>query len=184
MNNFDTNIVSNLDLAAIIAAFISISASVYIFRTTPKYNFIREKYFSLIFPLFELLEPYIFKPFDSDIVSESLSLIKENKAYATHKLIRCAYFCEINLCQENYDSLCRIVCQEYDRCRSRLGLRRRSMWYKIARKQYKNKFVFALYAICNSFLFVVVFLSLLLLLFYGIYLFERVTGLKIFPLAK
>lgn len=178
------NIINNFDLAAVIAAVISISASIYIFRTTPKYDLVYKRYTSLIFPLFELMEPHLFKTIDKSILSDAINLIEKNKAIAGSKLLYTLYFCKKNPCQEHFDLLCSCVSKEYDQCCSRLGLGKRSISYKIYRQQYKSKAVFILYIVWNTFIFMVVLVAFVFILFYLSRLLKNITGIEILPLAR
>lgn len=174
----------SFDFAAVIAAIISISASIYIFRSTPKYDLIYSRYVTLISPLFELMEPYLFKTVNDEILSKALNLIETNKTFAGRKLLHSFYFCKMNPSQDNYDALCSSVSKEYDRCCRRLGLGKRNIWYKIVRNQYKNKFVFILYMIGQSILALIILLSAIIFLFWLSHLFGEITGIEILPLIK
>ncbi len=181
---FIANIINNFDLAAVIAAIISISASIYIFRTTPKYDLVHKRYTTLIFPLFELIEPYLFKPVNEGVLSNAIDLIEQNKVIAGNKLLYVLYFCKNNPCQEHFDLLCSCVSKEYDQCCSRLGLGKRSVSYKISRQQYKNKAVFILYIVWNTFIFMVVLVAFVFILFYISRLVKNITGIEILPLSR
>ncbi len=182
--DFIGNIINNFDLAAVVAAIISISASIYIFRTTPKYDLVYKRYTSLIFPLFELIEPHLFKSIDRSILSDAINIIEQNKAIAGSKLLYALYFCKNNPCQEHFDLLCSYVSKEYDQCCSRLGLGKRSISYKISRRQYKSKAVFILYIVCHTFIFIVVLFAFVFLLFYLSRLMKNITGIEILPLTR
>lgn len=182
--NFIENVINNFDLAAIIAAIISISASIYIFRTTPKYDLVYKRYTTLIFPLFELMEPHLFKPIDKSVLSDAIDLIEQNKVIAGNELLYLLYFCKKNPCQEHFDLLCSCVSKEYDHCCSRLGLGKRSISYKISRQQYKSKAVFILYIVCHTFIFIVVLVAFVFILFYLSRLVKNITGIEILPLTR
>ena len=182
--DFIGNIINNFDLAAVVAAIISISASIYIFRTTPKYDLVYKRYTSLIFPLFELIEPHLFKSIDRSILSDAINIIEQNKAIAGSKLLYALYFCKNNPCQDHFDLLCSYVSKEYDQCCSRLGLGKRSISYKISRRQYKSKAVFILYIVCHTFIFIVVLFAFVFLLFYLSRLMKNITGIEILPLTR
>lgn len=184
LSSFIENIVNNFDLAAIIAAIISISASIYIFRTTPKYDLVYKRYTTLIFPLFELIEPHLFKPVDKKVLSEAINLIEKNKVIAGSKLLYALYFCQKNACQENFDLLCSYVSKEYDQCCSRLGLGKRSISYKISRQQYRSKAVFILYIVWHTFIFIVVLSAFIFFLFYLSKIVKNITGIEILPLTR
>ena len=176
--------IGSFDFAAVIAAIISISASIYIFRSTPKYDMIYKRYVTLICPLFELIEPYLFKSINKDILSKALYLIENNKTFAGRKLLSSLYFCKKNPSQENYDALCSCISKEYDRCCRRLGLGKLSIWYKVVRNQYKSKFAFIIYFIGQTILFLVTLLSAIAFLFWLSHLCGELIGIEILPLTK
>lgn len=178
------NTLGSFDFAAVIAAIISISASIYIFRSTPKYDLVYKRYVTLIFPLFELIEPYLFKTVNDEILSKALCLIETNKTFAGRKLLHSFYFCKKNPSQDSYDALCSCISKEYDRCSRRLGLGKRSIWYKIVRNQYKSKLVFILYIVGQSLLSMIILLSAIIFLFWLSHLFGEITGIEILPLIK
>lgn len=156
--------INNLDISTLIAAFISFFVSIYIFKTTPKYDLVLKRYEILIFPLFNKIEPYFFAPVSSDILDPLLEIIENNKSIAGGRLNELLYFCQAHPSQENFNSLCRQINTEYDRCCRRLGLKRRSTWYRIARKQYQTKFVFILFIVKQICLLILAFILFLLVL--------------------
>lgn len=176
--------IDHFDFAAIIAAIISFLASVYIFKTTPKYDLVYQRYMTLISPLFDLVEPHLFKPINKELLDKILFLISSNKSLAGRQLLHHLYFCEANPCQENYDALCACINREYDKCCVRLGLGKRTIWYKISRKQYKNKYAFVLYAFWQTILFGTILLSFLIVLFFTFNSIGNAIGIEIFPLTK
>ena len=179
-----SNMINNFDLAAIIAAVISLAASIYVLRTTPKYDLVYQRYTSLIFPLFDLLEPYLFKPVSEEILLEAIRLIEAHKIIAGNNLLSTLYYCKKSHCQENYDLLCTQVSKEYDKCCSRLGLHRRSISYKLSRKQYKNKAMFILYLLWHTLILIVVWFSYLLVRFYISEIIGNITGIEVLPLSQ
>lgn len=182
--SFAIDMINNFDLAAVIAAIISISASIYVFRATPKYELVYKRYTSLIFPLFELMEPHLFKSIDCEILSKAIELIEQNKLLAGNRLLYALYFCKKDPCQDHFDLLCRYVSTEYDKCCVRLGLGKRSISYKISRKQYKNKLVFFLYVAWQTLIFSIVLVAFVFLLFYLSRVIKNITGIEILPLTK
>ncbi len=177
-------LLSNFDLAAIIATIISITASIYMFKNTPKYDLVYKRYNELISPLFNIIEPNLFMPVSKEILAPIFKIIKDNKSLAGGRLIELSYYCENNPSQNNFDNLCIYISSEYDSCCSRLGLKRRSIWYKIIRKQYKTNLVFILYTIWNTFIFLAVLLSFLIVIAVFLMYIEKITNLDIFPLAR
>lgn len=182
--NLLKTLINHFDFAAIIAAIISILASVYIFKTTPKYDLVYQRYITLISPLFDLVEPQLFKSVNKEFLDKVLFLISSNKSLAGGKLLHHLYFCEVNPSQENYNALCSCINHEYDKCCARLGLGKRTIWYKIVRKQYKNKFVFVLYMLLQTVLFSTILLSFVIVLFFTFHLIGNAIGIEILPLTK
>lgn len=182
--DFIENIINNFDLAAVIAAIISISASIYIFRTTPKYDIVYKRYINLIFPLFDLLEPHLFKTYNEDVLNKAVRLIEKNKMIAGNKLLYALYYCKTTPCQEHFDLLCKYVSKDYDKCASRLGLKKRSIPYKIALSQYKSRAAFILFFLINILIFVVVLSSFVFMMFYISRILGNITGIEILPLTK
>ena len=76
-----------------IAISLSVIASLYIFWRTPKYANIKERYEKLIFPLFSLIEPYLFKDYSKAPVDKVIGLISDNAVYAGSRINEYAYRC-------------------------------------------------------------------------------------------
>ena len=114
---------------------LSVIASLYIFWRTPKYANIKERYENVIFPLFSLLEPYLFKDFSKAPIDKALSLINQNASYAGSRLNEWAYYLGKNNNQYNYNSFCKQLYYEYDKCSFILGLKIHSLSYRISRNQ-------------------------------------------------
>lgn len=175
----------DFDVSSIIAAIITLSASIYIFKTTPKYNLVYKRYKNLISPLFDLVEPNLFAEVTPEILKPILNFIETNKykSLAGYPLMEYYYFCKKNPSQDNYNALCSCINREYDKCCLRLGLNRRSVWYKIVRNQYKSKSVFILYVTFKTIIFSVVLISFLAVLAMIFSFISNLTGLPLFPLG-
>lgn len=122
----------------------AIFVSVMIHKCRFRGNLTEQKYKSLIFPLFNTLEPHLYCQL-SPAVHEALNtLVKDynkNKAYSSIELNEVMRSCfPFEHCsQENYISLCKIIDKEYDKCCSLLGIKRRSIRYRLLHRQYQNK---------------------------------------------
>ena len=147
-----------------IAVALSVIASLYIFWRTPKYANIKERYENVIFPLFSLLEPYLFKDFSKAPIDKALSLINQNTSYAGSRLNEWAYYLGKNNNQYNYNSFCKQLYYEYDKCSFILGLKIHSLSYRISRKQYQSKFLLVAYLLIHVFALLIA-ISITLILF-------------------
>lgn len=132
-------ILKNSDFLASAAGFLSVFASFYIFKSTRKTTLEHERYHSLIFPLFELLEPYLFKEKNDAIFRKALSLIRTKKSLLGGKLMPLVYWNDNDPSDENFKTLCSLVNSEFDRSCTMLGLKKRSMSYRFNHDQYRTK---------------------------------------------
>lgn len=156
------NLIKNSDFLSFIAAIFTLTGTMYIFIVTPKYQLVRERYDKLIFPLFSVLEPYLFKPVQEEIFQQVINIVDKNKELSGGKLAELIYYCEINLSQSNYNYLCKYINTEYDKSCMRLGLKQRSVLYRINRNQYQTKLMFALYIIGHLLLYILFIMTFLL----------------------
>lgn len=178
------SILKSIDVSTIIAAIITISFSMYTFKKDRNPEYTLSRYEKLIFPLYELLEPYFFKPLQPNILEKALLIIENNKSLAGGKLLSSLYFCRLNPCQDNYNSLCNVINKEFDECCSRLGIPKRSIWYRIVREQYKTKFMFVMYLIIHSIIYLIIFISFLIVFFFIVDVVENIIGIQLLPLSK
>lgn len=142
MNSLQT-IFSNPQLSFDPLNFIGLLAtvivSIYIFKSEIPFSYIKERHEKLIFPIFNLLEPVLYQQANDDIWNRVFSIIEENKSFVDGRLLRIYYYCKIKPSNENFISLCSYVDRAYDKsCRAQ-KLKRRSIEYRIFRKQYKSK---------------------------------------------
>lgn len=144
---------------------VTVIASIYIFRSENSLSLNKERHDKLIFPLFDILEPILFKEVDAEILGKALGIIESNKNLMEGKLFSIYYFCKENPCQENFISLCSYVNSRYDKSCRMLKLKPRTIEYRIIREQYKNKFnllvymsVYVLIAAFTFFVFLLFFL--------------------------
>ena len=178
------SILKFVDISTIIAAIITISFSIYSFKKDRNPEYTLSRYEKLIFPLYELLEPYFFKPVQPHILEKALLIIKKNKPLAGGKLLGSLYFCELNPCQDNFDSLCNVINKEFDECCTRLGIPKRSIWYRIVREQYKTKFMFVMYLIIHSLIYLIILISFLIVFFFIVDIAEYIVGIQLLPLSR
>lgn len=140
-----TELFKNSDYLSFAAAVFSFIATIYIFKTTPKYQLVKERYNKLIFPLFSLIEPHLFRPVQKDILDQITAMVSKNKSLSDGKLNELIYWCEQELTQKNYNALCQYINSIYDSSCLRLGLKRRSIGYRLTRKQYQTNLMFISY---------------------------------------
>ena len=163
--NFINDVLSNSDALAFFGALISVIFSVYIFTQSSKKSLERERYDKLVFPLFNLLEPYLFKEKNDEIFHQALQLIEVNKSIAGGKLLYLLYWSRQSATQELFISLCAYVNSELDRVSKIIGLRTRSIFYRIDRNQYRTKLMFYVYIALNSLLLLFSFVTFLFFMF-------------------
>lgn len=153
----------NQNIWTLISAVISVLVTLYIFKAAPRYDLVRERYEKLIFPLFNNVESNLFKVPTPEILNPLLNIIENNKLLSGGQLNQLLYFCSVNPSQENYNNLCHCISTEYDKSCARLGLKRRSMKYRIIRNQYQTKLGLIMYII-----FSLVFFACMLFVFFTI----------------
>lgn len=138
-----------------IAVSLSVIASLYIFWRTPKYSNIKERYEKVVFPLFSLMEPYLFKDCSTAPINEAVELIKSNAVYAGSRLNEWAYYLSNPTNQYNYNLFCKQIYREYDSCSFILGLKMHSLSYRLSRNQYQSKFLLIAYMLGNILLLLI-----------------------------
>ena len=144
----------NLDPLNFIGAWIATVVSLYIFKADTPFSYLQERHEKLIFPLFDLLEPTLYKKVtDVSIWNKIFVLIEQNKSMADGKLLQIYYYCKKTPSNENFVDLCSYIDRAYDKsCRS-LKLKRRSIEYRISRGQYKSKCYFIFYLLMHTLVF-------------------------------
>ena len=113
---------------------------------------IRERYDKLIFPLFDLLELVFYQEYTDNILNSALQIIEENKNLADGKLLEINYYlCTKTPSQEEFMQLCTYVDRMYDKFCRQLGLKMRSLYYRLLRHQYKHWFFVVFYELVGMF---------------------------------
>lgn len=155
IQNLLTNRQISLDPLNFIGALITAAIALYIFKADVPFSYLQERHEKLIFPLFDLLEPILYKKVnDASIWIKFFNLVEENKSMADGKLLQIYYCCKQNPSNENFIDLCSYADHAYDEsCRS-LKLKRRSIEYRINRGQYKSIRYFVFYLIVSVLAFV------------------------------
>lgn len=139
------SLIENSDFLNFLGLLITVIFSVYIFYSSSKKSLERERYDNLIFPLFNLLEPYLFQPMDVDIFHQALDIIEKNKSIAGGKFLYVLYHSRRDPSQEHFRLLCSIVNSEFDRACHIIGIKKRAFFYRIDRHQYKTRFAVFIY---------------------------------------
>ncbi len=164
-NSLSSNIQTNSDLLNFIGILCTVIVSIYIFKKDTSTPFIRERYEKLIFPLFNSLEPVLYQEVKPEYIKNSLQIIKDNKYLADGKLLELFYYCSQNQnpSQKNFNQLCSYVDKLYDKTCHRLGLKTRSISYRIMRHQYKHWSYFVFYILSIIILYFIALIASLLL---------------------
>lgn len=120
--------------------------SIHLYKNKLHNSYLKETYETVIFPSFEMIEPYLYSQEIDDevnaITMQICNLLQSNRMYISHKLWKIVYFCENDLkkhgkvTKAHFISLCSILSIEYDKCCKRLGLGPRSLEYKLSRHQF------------------------------------------------
>lgn len=81
------------DPLSFIGVLFTIIVSLYIFKHENFNSFTRERHDKVIFPLFNLLEPFLYHDVPKDTLESALQVIEDNKNLADGKLLEVSYFC-------------------------------------------------------------------------------------------
>lgn len=145
-----SNIQTSSDFLNFIGILLTALVSLYIFKRESSTTFIRERHDKLIFPLFDLLEPFLYKDIPEDKMAAAVKIIEDNKNISDGKLLEILYHCSKHPSPEHAKQLCIYVDRTYDKSCWRLGLKLRSITYRINRDQYKHKALLFLWIILCS----------------------------------
>lgn len=170
----------NSDGLAFVIAIVTIVSTYYLSRRTSSQEIGKEQHDKLISPIFFLLEPHLFQNINNNSLEKVLNLIEQNKPLVDGKLLEIAYFCKKNPSQSNYNALCSYVNKTYDKSCKRLGLKRRSIEYRLARKQYQSKlslfFYFSVIILRSLFIFGISLLIFSSFINLGFYAFDSISS--------
>lgn len=145
INQLFSNSQTSFDPLNFAGIIVTVIASLYIFKGETSVSFARERHDKLIFPIFNLLEPILYTDFQIDVLERVSKIIEDNKNLADGKLLEIHYLCTKNPSIENFKSLCAYIDAAYDKSCRKLGLKTRSIAYRINRRQYKSKFYLFLF---------------------------------------
>lgn len=138
-------LITDSSVHSIVAAYLAIATSIYVFRSGNNFTLIKERHDNLIFPLFNVLEPVLYKSNHDKELETALKIIEENKFLADGKLLELHYYCSNYSDENNFQELCMYIDRAYDKSCSKLHLKKRSLFYRLNRKQYKNHFQLSLF---------------------------------------
>ncbi len=170
------------DPLSFIGVLFTIIVSLYIFKHENSYSFVRERHDKIIFPLFNLLEPFLYHDVPKETLESALQIIESNKNLIDGKLLGVSYFCAKNPSRNNLNELFSYVDRAYDKSCRKLGLKTRTFSYRFSRKQYKNvtsiilhMVVYTLFGLIVFAIFLFVFLYVVAVL-YALY--ESLSSIK------
>ena len=154
---------SSFDIAVFAGAILTVISTIYLTTLSTKKQIERERYDKLIFPLFNLIEPYLFMKKEDFIFQQVISIINDNKSLAGGRLLYICFWCEKDPSQELYIRLCSTINSEFDRACRILGLKQRSVLYRLDRNQYRTQLMFFVYIIACVCTLLVSILALMLI---------------------
>lgn len=142
-----------------------------------KSTYIKEKYENVIFPIFELIEPYLYSKEITleinSVVQKICNCVTENRKFISGYLLENIDFCKKELRSSNtiskktFISLCSTISIEYDKSCRKLGIPKRTFAYRFNNSQIHpdkrsilNSFVNAIAYIC-AFMSICVFAYLI-----------------------
>lgn len=134
-----TDLQATLDPLAFISAFITMFGAIYISRFETSTSLVKERHEKLFFPLFNILEPYLYQELNTEALNMALEIIENNKSMVDGKLLSISYYCQKNPSNKNFIALCTYVDHAYDNSCRKMKLKRRSLSYKLERSHNKNK---------------------------------------------
>lgn len=164
---------NNFDLAAILAAIITMCGSFLLKKINKIDAYSTIRYELVNFPNFVDLEPYLYKQYNNEI-SEIVRLVIDrtlkNRIYINTQLFDTIEYCyrvlksKNELSQETFNSFCSCISKEYDLSCKQLNIKKRSFFYKLSRRQFSpdiKDFFKQLYSECR----ILIFLCFLILVF-------------------
>lgn len=127
----------------LIGSVLGIIGSLYSQFISPKKSLTYERYRDLIFPVFDTIEPYLYQDINSfdvyEVVRTCKVLVERKRFLAGGKILEAIDNAIVNINQESFYSLCKIIDSDLDRCSFILGIHRRTAAYRINNHQYRNK---------------------------------------------
>lgn len=163
--NFFFNPEANFDPLSLIGVLLTMIFSVYISRFETSVLFVKERHEKLFAPLFFTLEPILYQKLNLEVLESALKIIEEHKEMIDGKLLEIYRDFRLAPTNQAFISLCSYVDHAYDKSCRKVGLRQRSLFYKILHHQYKNWTTFGLY-LCKMFVVVAIPALFFALLFF------------------
>ena len=157
-------------IIALFIAFISAFVAFRVASNEKKDDYVRKRYEEVIFPLFDLLEFFLFNEINETVkrtVYDATNLVQKHKMLAGGRLVSLIYYCNLNgkMDSEAYNNLCSYVNSEYDKSCRKLGIPLRPLRYRVDNAQYKGPWGIILFFIYG---FGVIILQLIKILLIGL----------------
>lgn len=135
----------NYDFLAFITATVAVILSFFTYRDSCRKSIERERYDKFIYPLFALLEPYLFSEIPDDVYHKAMGILQENRNILGGKFLDVFYWCNKSKDQSSCLALSTAVNNEFDKVSRILLLKKRTFLYRLNRKQFKSNFAFVCY---------------------------------------
>ena len=158
-------------LLPIVTALITAYGAYRIARNKDNMEIIKNRYYDIIFPIFDLLEPYLFSDnFNFEIINEVEDIINKdnNRAIAGRRLIYLIELCKNTENIKNYKRLCIMISNEHDFLCKKLKIPARNERYRIERRQYPSNtaYLFSFFYHKIYLPIVYIFFSIIFLIFF------------------
>ena len=171
------NLQITFDPLGFIGVLITACITIYTFKAGIPFSYLQERHEKLIFPLFDCLEPALYQAQGISHMDAAISIIENNKSMADGKLLGIYHDCVVHPSMSSYLDLCSYADQAYDLSCRKLKLKRRSIEYRLERKQYRNSRRLVLYilqwSIPSLITFIAVVSTRLMIASVLLHLFER-----------
>ncbi len=139
-----------------------------IFKKDSNKTYLKERYEKVIFPIFSLLEPHLYKKEITDeivsLVEQCKKIIEDNKMIAGGKIFY--VFCLHVLNKDTFQDMSRFIDKEYDVCCSALGIPLRPLDYKAYSFGARNVRILSLFIV--KYAIISIFGMCILMLMYGV----------------
>ena len=150
-------------LISILSGAITGLFTVYLFYKGMRGTLVQERFNTVIYPIFAVLEPYLFHQIDETALRKVAEIVNKNRKLSGGKLIYMMELCcPKNCSKDNYNELCRYISTIYDRCCLQLGIPLRPFEYRLNHKQFKSKFAYVVFIAFHVLLLLVSFVIFLI----------------------
>ena len=156
----------NPEIFDTIIAALTLLLSLYIFKREPIVSICIPRHSDLISPLFYMIQPYLYGEIPEDVRKSIKDLIDKNVKYVEAPLMDLIERCQAYPCPENMNKLSEYIDREYDLSCYRVGLKCRSVNYRIKKHQIPSIKWMIIHLMPTILLWVIVFLGCLLGMLY------------------